>query len=481
MALGVMKVFKNSPHNLNILRDKQKYLGKRPLAPIFGAQTRWTYDTRALSRASYLFSYVKEVDVNLLKFKNIAKKHDFQNNFHIWATEGRYIIDYLLPFYKKIEFWCLQMQYSHQPTVSLVLYMLADIKKSSEDIQRIFNLNRSSNDFIPEKIQRKVIDITALFKDEIAYVFDQEFEDEKSIYEVAAFLDVRTCANHGVKVEAMEEVLLNFASKEFCKMIFPQLKDEGAVQVVVCEPLNLFNKQFSPVTNVNNVFSDELKLEIEKYIQIVTELSREILKKTATHKVEENKYYDSNNHVILDVKEHVLNKMMTLNTLEFWGKYEAMLPRLSKIAFKVLAIPASIASSERAFSAMNRIISEERSSLDKGLGADLTRFYIHHRKQIEEKRCRSTPFPTFGHTGAIEHGDYEDDVDSDYDDVDDEEDDAEDDKDDDFEPISANELDEQPVRQTQKRSVDGNPIQRSERPKKVPNKELASVWSKWNK
>jgi len=51
------------------------------------------------------------------------------------------------------------------------------------------------------------------------------------------------------------------------------------------------------------------------------------------------------------------------------------------------------------------------------------------------------------HTGAIEHGDYEDDVDSDYDDVDDEEDDAEDDKDDDFELISANELDEQPVRQ----------------------------------
>ena len=97
------------------------------------------------------------------------------------------------------------------------------------------------------------------------------------------------------------------------------------------------------------------------------------------------------------MKEHVLNKMMTLNTLEFWGKHEAMLHRLSKIAFKVLAIPASIASSERAFSAMNRIISDERSSLDKGLGADLTRFYIHHRKQIEEKRCRSTPFPTFDH------------------------------------------------------------------------------------
>jgi hypothetical protein len=106
--------------------------------------------------------------------------------------------------------------------------------------------------------------------------------------------------------------------------------------------------------------------------------------------------------------------MLSEDPLFFWGNNEKRFPNLSQIAAKVLAIPASIASSERAFSAMNRIVSNERCALEKDFAADLTLLYIKNRKNAMQKKVRSIKFPPFGHEQKIEHDDYEDDGDSDF-------------------------------------------------------------------
>ena len=56
-------------------------------------------------------------------------------------------------------------------------------------------------------------------------------------------------------------------------------------------------------------------------------------------------------------------KQNNLNLLEFWEKHEMDFPKLALLARKILCIPSSSASAERAFSKLNRIITDSRFNL----------------------------------------------------------------------------------------------------------------------
>lgn len=52
------------------------------------------------------------------------------------------------------------------------------------------------------------------------------------------------------------------------------------------------------------------------------------------------------------------------DVLEWWSENEKEFPTMAKLARKLLAIPASSASSERAFSAAGNAVSQRRTALD---------------------------------------------------------------------------------------------------------------------
>lgn len=52
-----------------------------------------------------------------------------------------------------------------------------------------------------------------------------------------------------------------------------------------------------------------------------------------------------------------------IGILEFWEKHENNYPKLSKLAKKILCVPASSASAERTFSRLRRIVTDQRFSL----------------------------------------------------------------------------------------------------------------------
>jgi len=54
----------------------------------------------------------------------------------------------------------------------------------------------------------------------------------------------------------------------------------------------------------------------------------------------------------------------TVSILHWWKATEAHLPKLAKVARRILAIPASSASSERAFSVAGVTVSQCRTALD---------------------------------------------------------------------------------------------------------------------
>jgi len=62
----------------------------------------------------------------------------------------------------------------------------------------------------------------------------------------------------------------------------------------------------------------------------------------------------------------VLPKLEDPNTeaLDWWRAHKADLPLMSQVARSVLCIPASSASSERAFSMAGQIVNEKRTNLD---------------------------------------------------------------------------------------------------------------------
>lgn len=49
--------------------------------------------------------------------------------------------------------------------------------------------------------------------------------------------------------------------------------------------------------------------------------------------------------------------------LEYWQRYESVYPKLAQLARRILSVPASSASVERAFSSLRRLIGDDRTLL----------------------------------------------------------------------------------------------------------------------
>lgn len=64
-------------------------------------------------------------------------------------------------------------------------------------------------------------------------------------------------------------------------------------------------------------------------------------------------------------------EMNSSDVLEFWSSMADSLPILAKVAFQILAIPASSASVERSFSAAGQVVSERRSNISPDLVNDI--------------------------------------------------------------------------------------------------------------
>ena len=86
---------------------------------------------------------------------------------------------------------------------------------------------------------------------------------------------------------------------------------------------------------------------------------------------------------------------MNLDPLAFWQLYQSQLPKLSKCAKLVLAIPAQSAASERVFSSLTNTCTKSRSSLDAELTADLVLSSIRYRVELRNKKSIARKFIEF--------------------------------------------------------------------------------------
>ena len=85
-----------------------------------------------------------------------------------------------------------------------------------------------------------------------------------------------------------------------------------------------------------------------------------------------------------------MNNCNETDPLEFWTKYQQQFPILAPVARRVLAVPATSASTERLFSASGRICTFDRASLKPANVDILTTLHVWETYALEEdKRSRN--------------------------------------------------------------------------------------------
>jgi len=60
-----------------------------------------------------------------------------------------------------------------------------------------------------------------------------------------------------------------------------------------------------------------------------------------------------------------------MGVVRFWVSMERILPSLAKVAYRIYGTPVSSSASERTFSAVNRIVTPDRSRLSPALVEDI--------------------------------------------------------------------------------------------------------------
>jgi hypothetical protein len=429
----VNNAIRGSLKNRELLTKAQVANQKKVLMPISGATTRWTYDTKVLTRAERIEKEVFEIYMNFF-FTTVLKKQLFMENVMKWQGSSKYILNYTFPIYDRINYWIMKTEYAKSPSISLVKYMIEDvyclIRHLGDDLISKCNDDESDNglNFYRLPIQR----ILKTFKEELFVVFRYDWFYEECLYNVASILDIRTVCGSPLGGRYLKEsfladlyaskpnnyqipesknekewLLYFYESHRLSKLIFPPIIQlNNNVVNNIPEPVTFRRAPFAQQINNNsnrnnnNITSRRqmLENEIELYFKIVTEIYNKIQTK-----------YSSIDDQYAAMFEH--------DPLLFWGKYEEKLPLLSRIASVILEIPCQVAGSERYFSGMTNVLSKKRSSLEKQLGGGMITCYMRATKKVIGPRLlKKEKYFLFGKPlKSIQNmHDFEDDLESDF-------------------------------------------------------------------
>ena len=109
------------------------------LCPKKSCATRYTSDTKVLRRGVALYQALVTVDAAKMYFKNNANKSTYETQLGTWRMRSRYYLQFIFPFYERIELWIVLTEYGSRVTVSLILYLIDDLNGLVEDITRQVN------------------------------------------------------------------------------------------------------------------------------------------------------------------------------------------------------------------------------------------------------------------------------------------------------------------------------------------------------
>lgn len=273
-------------------------------------------------------------------------------------------------------YWTEKTEYGKVVTISVVLYMLDDMRAYLDMMDDLIN----NDDELVETQKEKLHNIVGSVRDQMNYYFatkksqgiSEKFEDNV-LYKIAESLDPR----FAIRRLDLYNVIFDFYSYRITKMV---LHIDDNVEVI--HTVSAFGVPQRVEKSPQEKQKEAYEEEIRNYIAVlITEQEYDITNKT--FKIDLHKYRCDTDPLI------------------WWKDHQQKFPLLFKVAKKVLEIPAQSAASERFFSGLGRLISKARSSIHRELAGEMVTNYMREIGRIINLK-HIKDFPLSEKCGKIE-------------------------------------------------------------------------------
>ena len=374
----VLNYIRSSNVAIEELRRVQDSQGwKRYLLPIECPMHKWGFHLRGLKRWLKLVGSVNQMNIENMWFRTPARKQQYQDSLAT-ANANHLYLDYLLPFFERLYYWIARTEYAGEVTVSIVLYMIDDLKAYTSHAIDIIDQTPMNHD-----MKTKLRDCFNHFLEEQIFYFKNKHTHKAfydiELYKVAELLDPRFAKNsRSGEPGYFSKTLLNFYDHDRIReLVVPTPTDDPVEQQAVGEIFPEMEPQEDE--QQQRIEQSRAVEQREKYRKEVVEYKKIIVK-----------FYESIGTDEVKLREHRDN----FNVKKFWAEQDKpdKLPIMSQLAFRVLEIQSQSSSSERCFNGLTVLLNKQRSSIDKDLAGDLTVNYMMKHKKGGSKLLKLPPF-----------------------------------------------------------------------------------------
>ena len=335
----IVILLKASPRRKSLLVDACAAAGIAYLAPILDVMTRWNSKEAMISRMIYLFPAVSRISAQEAFTKPVDRA---KWNKALTDTEsGLSTLSFVLPFLVELSQWTQIVSRRDSPTSSLLRVAAHSIKRSLQKLQGDINGLAAGGTKTALTEIYSSLNFWAFGDGSLMNVgYIGESYTDYWLFRVAEFVDCRT-----------HKTLLFSDKKHVIDELLPKLVPESAVTVR------------RSTSQLRRAMTEE-----ERFLGSTTQ-------QTDTPLMRECKLY------MVHMKD--CNES---DSLYFWTTYQEQFPILALVARRVLAVPATSASTERLFSAGGRVCTFDRARMKPRNVDILTTLHVWERSALEEDR-----------------------------------------------------------------------------------------------
>jgi hypothetical protein len=332
-------LLKASPRRKSLLVDACAAAGIAYLAQILDVMTRWNSKEAMTSRMIYLFPAISRI----LAQEAFTKPVDRAKwNTALTDTEsGLVTLSFVLPFLVETSQWTQILSRRDSPTSSLVRVAVHSIKRSLQKLQEDINgLDAGGMKTSLSEIYSSLVFWAFGDGSHMNLGYIGESYTDYWLFRVAEFVDCRT-----------HKTLIFSDKKHVIDELLPKLVPESAATVQ------------RSTSQLRRAMTEE-----ERFLGSATP-------QTDTPLLRECKLYLAH-----------MKDCNDSDPLYFWTKYEQQFPILALVARRVLAVPATSASTERLFSAGGRVCTFDRARMKPKNVDILTTLHVWERSALDEDR-----------------------------------------------------------------------------------------------
>jgi hypothetical protein len=312
---------------------------------------------------------IYEMELNNMYFKDNAKRREYTDALNNVKTNSMPYLFYIVPLFDRMFYWTEKTEYGKVVTISLVLYMLDDMRAYLRMMNDLIDADDDLVDNQKDKLRSIVhmvqVEMDNYFKKNIAGI-TEKFEDN-ILYKTAEGLDPR----FALRRLDLYKVLLEFYDNRITSMVLPIVDQDELIPTV-----GAFGVPHRAEKSAQEKQKEAYEDELRNYIAVL---------------IKEQKYDSITKEFNIDLHKYRCDT----DPLLWWKEHQQKFPLLFKVAKKILEIPAQSAASERFFSGLGRLICKARSSIHRELAGEMVTSYMReNRKNYKSETHKG--FPPFG-------------------------------------------------------------------------------------